>query len=276
MIAAMLEALRAFGLDPGVDAIVLTGLGKYYCSGADFSGNITGPTLPSTIKRLAADANYALFDAFISCPKPIVAAVNGPAIGGAVTSATLCDVVIASERATFHTPFKQLGVSPEGCSTFNFPRTLGEAGARVMLEEGRRVGAAEALQMGLVSEVVKGATAGGAATAGAGGAHRAPLGADEEEPHTLQAALDTPLLRRALDLAQARARQPHPRVSAEQAGLLAKLRAVNRSESASLADALTQPAFFDAQYRFALSRGKTGAMAFFWLARRLQPLLARL
>jgi len=65
--------------------------------------------------------------ALIKFPKPIVAAVNGPAIGVAVTTLPLCDVVYAADNSTFRTPFASLGVLPEACSSFTFPLVMGYA-----------------------------------------------------------------------------------------------------------------------------------------------------
>ena len=71
-----------------------------------------------------------------------------------MTGPALCDVTLASDRATFSTPFKQLGVLPEGCSSVHFQRIMGEESARRMLEEGWKPKAEEAKEIGLVSEVV--------------------------------------------------------------------------------------------------------------------------
>merc|ERR1712106_749638 len=92
----------------------------------------------------------AVFDSFLDVPKPIIIAANGPAIGACVTSASLCDAIVASEKATFLVPFARLSIPPEGCSSVHFERMLGKEAARKMLEEGWKPSAAEAKEIGLV------------------------------------------------------------------------------------------------------------------------------
>nr|KAF6504785.1 enoyl-CoA delta isomerase 2 [Rousettus aegyptiacus] len=90
---------------------------------------------------------------FIDFPKPLIAVVNGPAVGISVTILGLFDAVYASDKATFHTPFTHLGQSPEGCSSYTFPKIMGLAKAKEMLIFGKKLTAGEACAQGLVTEV---------------------------------------------------------------------------------------------------------------------------
>jgi peroxisomal 3,2-trans-enoyl-CoA isomerase len=91
----------------------------------------------------------------LTFPKPILIAINGPAIGASVTSATLCDAIIAADTSTYSTPFATLGITPEGCSSIQFATLMGENNAQRMLgNEGWRPNAEEALAAGLVQRVV--------------------------------------------------------------------------------------------------------------------------
>ncbi|XP_070575750.1 enoyl-CoA delta isomerase 2-like [Ptychodera flava] len=151
MFAEIGSALIAAGKDPNVVIAVITGAGEYYSSGNDLANFMHG-----NIQELAASGQKTVQDmisAFIDFPKPLIAAVNGPAIGIAVTTLALCDVVYSSDKATFHTPFTSLGQSPEGCSSILFPRIMGQAKANEVLLFGRKMTAKEALERGFVAEV---------------------------------------------------------------------------------------------------------------------------
>ena len=151
IMAALLEAAH----DDGVQVVVLTGAGDFYSSGNDLTNFTRIP--PEGPAKMADDAK-ALMAAYVGCfinfPKPLVAAVNGPAVGLPVTTLPLFDLVYASHRATFHAPLVALGQTPEGCSSLTFPALMGYARAVELLVLGRKVTAEEARdRYGLVNDV---------------------------------------------------------------------------------------------------------------------------
>lgn len=96
-----------------------------------------------------------MVQAFIRFPKLLIAIINGPAIGIAATVIALCDVIYASEKAYFYTPFTNLGLCAEGCSSLTFPRIFGTSKANEMLMLNHKMTASEAYQFGFVAEVYK-------------------------------------------------------------------------------------------------------------------------
>ncbi|KIG16976.1 Enoyl-CoA hydratase [Enhygromyxa salina] len=241
MLAALKAALARAATDDETQAVILTGADPYYCAGVNLAGTIRLGH-PRVLRAMIVEHNQALFDGFLEFPKPILVAVNGPAIGACVTSATLCDGIIASERATFSTPFAALGVPPEGCSSVLFPRVLGAATAdRILGEEGWKPTAAEALEIGLVQWVV---------------AHDELL----DEAHRI-----------AKGWAEAgTARRFRGGIS------LQELQAANARESQEIADAFLAAPFLRAQFRFLWGKKKRGPALMFlalWLLRPLWSLL---
>ncbi|CAH0729794.1 unnamed protein product, partial [Brenthis ino] len=94
-------------------------------------------------------------EAFITFPKVLIAIVNGPAVGIAVTTLAFCDFVFASQNAFFYTPFTKLGIVAEACSTVTFPRLMGERKAMEMLTLNYKMPAKEAMECGFISNVYK-------------------------------------------------------------------------------------------------------------------------
>lgn len=141
------EQLQAWGDDAAVKAAVITGEGNTFCAGFDIS-ELTQPRLHPAIARASRTYHRSLWH----FPKPVVAAVNGPALGGGIDLATLCDIRIASSAASFAHPEVKLGVPP----LFTPLRWLiGDGMARDLCLTGRRIDAAEAQRIGLVSRVVE-------------------------------------------------------------------------------------------------------------------------
>lgn len=129
----------------------LTANGDFFSSGNDIGATIT-MEVTSTIFENVNSIVKDFIDAIIMYPKLLIAVVNGPAIGIASTILGIFDIVYASEKAYFHTPFSSLGLVAEGCSTYTFPRLLGSK-AGDMLYLGYKMNAEEAKKYGLVSEV---------------------------------------------------------------------------------------------------------------------------
>ncbi|CAI5671215.1 unnamed protein product [Oreochromis niloticus] len=149
----IIAALEQAATDDSVITVV-TGAGDFYCSGNDLT-NFT--KIPENgveeMARHGADLLRKYVNAYIDFPKPLVAVVNGPAVGVSVTVLGLFDLVYATERATFHTPFSQLGQSAEGCSSYIFPKLMGAAKASEMLLFNKKLTAVQACELGLVTEV---------------------------------------------------------------------------------------------------------------------------
>lgn len=152
-------ALKEIGEDKNSAICVITGAGDFYSSGNDLS--TFASVDPANIAQMAKDGRYLLLgfvNAFIDFPKPLVAVVNGPAVGVAVTTLSLCDVVYATDRATLQTPMVALGQSPEGCSAYMFTKLMGQQRANEMLMFSKKISARQACDWGLVTEVFNDAT----------------------------------------------------------------------------------------------------------------------
>ncbi|KAJ1724124.1 hypothetical protein LPJ53_001587 [Coemansia erecta] len=142
---------------PAIRVLVITGSGRAYSAGQDLS----------TVRPYASEqeehadifrrneVTRKLTELLITCPVPIIAAVNGPAIGYGCTTLALCDLVLATESAVFRTPFAELAFCAEGCSSLTFPRILGPAVANDMILFGRTVGAKEMHARGFVARLVQ-------------------------------------------------------------------------------------------------------------------------
>lgn len=138
-----------------VRILIITGNGRAYSAGQDLS---TVPQLdtPEQIEQLRERNNVArqLSRLLITSPVPLLAAVNGPAIGYTCTTLALCDCVVSLDSAIFRTPFAELAFCAEGCSSVTFPRILGSAVANDMVLFGRTLGAKEMHQRGFISRLV--------------------------------------------------------------------------------------------------------------------------
>ncbi len=149
-LAAIAGGLESLIDDTDVRVIVFTSaVAGIFCGGAD---------LDELGLRSGADAlnlkSMKVFDEIAACPKPTIAAIDGPAVAGGLELALACDVRLASDRARFAMPETSLGLIPAAGATFRLPRIAGDAVARRMILFGEELNAAQALQCGLVADVV--------------------------------------------------------------------------------------------------------------------------
>lgn len=154
MARELVEAVVEVAHDKGARALMLTGAGKSFHSGGDVKHFVTeGENLPASLETLVHDL-HGFISRLIRLPKPVVAAVNGPAAGAGFSIAMACDLVVARADAKFTMGYTAIGASPDGSSTFSLPRLLGLRRALELALTNRVLTAAEALEWGLVSHVV--------------------------------------------------------------------------------------------------------------------------
>ena len=146
----LLAALRALGRDDSVRAVILTGEGRGFCSGADLRGG-RGEL---EFRRVVTTEYNPLVRALRDLPKPVIAAVNGVAAGAGVSLALACDLVYAAEEARFILAFVKIGLVPDSGSTRALVRALGRHRAAQLIFSGESLPADEARAGGLVNVVV--------------------------------------------------------------------------------------------------------------------------
>jgi enoyl-CoA hydratase/carnithine racemase len=156
MMNEMIDAFDRADTDDSIRAIIVTGAGRAFCAGADLSAG--GATFdadsrsdrPSGLNR---DGGGLLTLRIYQCNKPVIAAINGPAVGVGVTMTLPMDIRLAADVARFGFVFARRGIVPEACSSYFLPRVVGISQALEWAYSGRVFGADEALAGGLVRSV---------------------------------------------------------------------------------------------------------------------------
>ncbi len=147
----ILAALNELEGDPTVRVVVITGAGeKAFIAGADIS-EFTGK---SPLETREIMQKCRAFDAMEDFPKPVIAMINGYALGGGCELAMSCDIRVASTKAKLGQPEIKLGIIPGGGGTQRLPRIIGEGKAMELILSGDMIDAEEALRLGLLNHVV--------------------------------------------------------------------------------------------------------------------------
>ena len=150
----IITAFREDVIDSNVDVIILKASGKGFCAGAD-KDFLLGNKVSKKGIKLGKDEFITSFVRELSkCPKPLVAVVNGVAVGIGVTMILPFDIRIASEEASFSFPFTKLGILPGLGSSYYLPALVGASKAKELVLTGSTIDAHEALRIGLVNKVV--------------------------------------------------------------------------------------------------------------------------
>jgi enoyl-CoA hydratase/carnithine racemase len=156
LIGELIDGLGRADDDDGIRAVVVTGAGRAFCAGADLSGGArtfdrAGRPETGEHRDGGGPVSLRIYD----MKKPVIAAINGPAVGFGITMTLPMDIRIASSAARMGFVFSRRGVVPEACSTWFLPRLVGISRAAEWVYTGRVFGAEEALAGGLVSRVVE-------------------------------------------------------------------------------------------------------------------------
>src|SRR5829696_838722 len=151
----LLDGINVVAKDDSIRALMITGAGRGFSSGADLKEQRGGGEdgLPDLSARLK-EIYHPIITGLREMPKPVLAAVNGPAVGIGCSLALAADLIIAAESAYFLLAFVNIGLVPDGGSTAILPARIGFARAAEMAMLGERVPAAQALEWGLINRVV--------------------------------------------------------------------------------------------------------------------------
>jgi 2-(1,2-epoxy-1,2-dihydrophenyl)acetyl-CoA isomerase len=152
MALSLQARLDACETNDEVRAIVIKGNGKAFCAGQDLK-EVTTPELNPGFKKILEEHYNPIISRIRSIEKPIIAAVNGVAAGAGANIALMCDVVVASERASFIQAFSKIGLIPDNGGTFMLPRLIGFQKASALMLLGDKISAKEAEKLGMVYKV---------------------------------------------------------------------------------------------------------------------------
>ena len=149
LLEKLVAALAGAAEDPAVGCVILTGAGRAFSAGAD-----TADMLARGVESYADPERLERWTRIQEFPKPIVAAVNGYALGGGLELALMCDIILAAQTAKFAAPEIKLGAFPGDGGTQRLPRAVGKSFAMQMILTGEMIDSALAERKGLVSEVL--------------------------------------------------------------------------------------------------------------------------
>jgi len=154
MLGDFISTVHRASADPDARVVIVTGAPGTFCAGTDLADLATVPGTERGVRGTAEE--HDVWWPLVRCPKPVIGAIDGPAVGMGVEFTSQCDVRIASTRARFGWVFVHRGLVPDtGAGTWLLPRLVGVPAALDLLYSGRIIEADEALALGFVREVVE-------------------------------------------------------------------------------------------------------------------------
>ena len=153
MIEACADALRGAARDPGVRVVLLRGAGEAFCSGVDLDDFSERAGTPWADRTLLTDRVHRVAYAMEELDKPLIAAVDGPAIGAGMDMALMCDIRFATTRARFCQGYVRVGLIPGDGGCYLLPRLVGMAKALELMWTGEVIDGAEAFRLGIVTHL---------------------------------------------------------------------------------------------------------------------------
>jgi enoyl-CoA hydratase/carnithine racemase len=149
------ETVSAAATDATVGSVVLTGAGDFFCSGGDLNRLKSNADRSPDERRAGVERLHQMILAMRSCPKPIIAAVEGGAAGAGVSLAMACDMVVSSPQAYFSAAYVRVGLTPDGGATSFLGNTLPRQLATELCLTGERIGAERLYNLGVINQLAE-------------------------------------------------------------------------------------------------------------------------
>ena len=153
MYAAGIEALNAAESNPDVRAVVLTGEGEVFCAGGNLQRLQANRQRPPAVQAQSIEQLHTWVEAIRAFPKPVIAAVEGPAAGAGFSLALACDLIVAARNAVFVMAYSSVALSPDGGGSWSLARALPRQLASELLMGGERIGAQRLQELGVVNRL---------------------------------------------------------------------------------------------------------------------------
>lgn len=153
MLGELRNAVHKCSEDPNVRCVAIAAKGKAFCAGQNLKDALAFEAEDRSIQRFVIEYYNPLVQEIITCRKPVIALVNGPAVGAGAMLASICDFTLAAESSYFSFAFVNIGLIPDTAGTYYLPKLVGRQLASYLTFTGKKVPASEAKKIGLVADV---------------------------------------------------------------------------------------------------------------------------